>query len=229
MTHNPDSFDQKEELKTLVVRASPFQLLLAWGGALLLLAISLLIYIFSFWLPYRGVPFSGCPTICHRTSDCNVPRCGTRRHPTECSNSRCILPSGHSHFLGASVVIILFFLGLGWAVIALTQSSMRLVLDDKGIVFSHLRRKLNIPWEEFLGISYRGVHTRLGFSATLYSITGDNGIFSFLVSGLPPDTSTRDLEPGTFLLFKISRKDSEKIIEMIQKKTARQPEPERDW
>ncbi len=137
---------------------------------------------------------------------------------------------GHTNFFSASSAFLLAFLGLGWGVIAVYKGTQRIEVDDEGIrFFQWFKDVKDIPWDTFLGITYHGVTTRLGRPATIYSITGDAGICSFVVMGLPPNTSTREMEMGAFLLLHASKEQHEQMLAQIKSQTDQEPEPERAW
>ena len=137
---------------------------------------------------------------------------------------------GHSSFFSASSIFLLLFVGLGWLFVALYKNSLTLEASENGILYKRFRSKdMDITWDTFLGISYHGVTTRLGQEATVYSITGDAGILSYVVKGLPPNTSTREIEMGGFLLLQLTQQENEQLLALIKEHTDQEPESEREW
>lgn len=225
-------------------------ILLHWLSTAILLGASAGVYLFLFWLPYQGITLKRCPSACTYNSDCRVPGCGTptasksteykgddnpqinvdrNKAQITCYRGKCQLAGGHKHFFGAALVFILFFLGLAAGGIAWIKSQMRLDINDDGISFVRLNTRTFIPWDNFLGITFHGVNTRLGQEATVYSLTGDTGILSFMVPGLPPGTSTRELELGSFFFLKVSPEERDELVALIEEKTGSAPEPEYEW
>jgi len=229
-------------LKPLTFQLSSGRVAAHWLVAAGLVAAAVVVYFFLFWLPYQGITLKGCPSACSYNTDCNVPGCGTpiKRQQTQvkgstdiqidrnkaqisCSRGKCQLAGGHKHFFGAAVVFILFFLGL------LAGGATRLTIDDEGIHYHRLHTDLHIPWDSFLGITYHGVNTRMGQDATVYSISGDTGLLSFIVPGLPQNTSTRELELGASFFLKLDTAQRDELVAAIKEKTDTEPEPEYEW
>lgn len=205
----------------------PFrQIALHWGVVTVFLATAITVYLLVFVLPYQGLSLERCPTTCHYDTDCWVPNC-TRK--ARCIRAQCQLAGGHKHFFSAMLIGLFGVLGLLWAGVALFKSRARLTIDDQGLRLIRLHREVFLAWEDFLGITYHGVNTRFGQEATVYSVTGDTGIFSFLTSGLPKGTSTRDLELGALFFFYLSPEDAQQLLQIIQEKTSATPEPEHEW
>jgi hypothetical protein len=103
------------------------------------------------------------------------------------------------------------------------------VIDQEGLHYSRFRKTQLLKWDDFLGITYHGVMTRLGRNATVYSLTGDFGIISLIAPGLPPDTSTREIEMGAFFFISISETQCKQLLELIETHSGKKPEPEREW
>lgn len=205
----------------------PFrQIALHWGVVTVFLATAITVYLLVFVLPYRGLSLERCPTTCHYDTDCWVPNCTQK---ARCIRAQCKLAGGHKHFFSAMLIGLFGVLGLLWAGVALFKSRARLTIDDQGLRLIRLHREVFLAWEDFLGITYHGVNTRFGQEATVYSVTGDTGIFSFLTSGLPKGTSTRDLELGALFFFYLSPEDAQQLLQIIQEKTGATPEPEHEW
>lgn len=205
----------------------PFrQLAFHWGIVATLLAVALSCYLFVFYLPYRGVSLDRCPATCHYDTDCWVPQCSQK---TRCIRAQCQLSGGHKHFFTAMVMGLCLILGVVWSGVALFKTRARLTIDEQGLHLFRLHRDVHISWEDFLGITYHGVNTRFGQEATVYSLTGDTGLFSFLVHGLPKGTSTRELELGALFFFYLSPEDAQRLLAAIKEKAGVEPEPEHDW
>lgn len=223
---------------------------LHWFLTVSLLAASVLTYLFMFWLPIRGITLKGCPSACTYNSDCRVPRCGTpdvrdrsefvgsrepqiriNRNKTQitCFRNRCRLSTGHKQFFGAALVFGLLLLGLGAIALGLFKNSMKMQLGDDGITYTRFNAHIHIPWDEFLGITYHGVNTRTGRDATIYSLSGDTGIISFIVPGLPANTTTRELELSAFFYLKLNREEFASLRTAILEKTGDEPRPEHEW
>lgn len=221
--------------------------MLHWLVSGVLLAAALIVYYSLFVMPYHGITLKGCPSVCSYTSDCSVPGCGTARNTStqirnsddfqanrkqaqvRCYRGKCQLSGGHKHFFGAATVFILLLLGLGAVGITIFKAKMRLDVNEEGIHFYRLHTELHIPWESFLGVTYHGVNTRTGQEATVYSISGDTGIMSFMVPGLPEGTTTRELELGSFFFLQLSREERDQLITLLKDKTDAEPEPEYEW
>lgn len=220
-------------MKAIVFRTSTWNKVFHWTGAISLIVGAILMYFFMLWLPYVNATMTGCPSVCDYDSDCKVEQCGTPKISASCDrdNRKCTMTSGgHTNFFSASSIFLLALLGLGWIGIAIYKTSLRLEADEQGMRYSHwLGNEKITPWDAFLGVTYHGVTTRLGRPATIYSITGDAGIFSYLVMGLPENTSTREIEMGSFLLLKVTSEQSEKLLALIKSQTNQVPEPEREW
>lgn len=215
-----------------MLRSSLGSRLFHWLGASLLLISALLLYVFVLWLPYRGATMRGCPSVCEYPTDCHVAECGSPRMKASCDRElrKCVMGmGGHSVFFSASSMVILTLLGLGWLFIAFYKHKLRLEIHDTGFVFVRMNTPTHVSWESFIGITYHGVTTRLGRAATVYSITGDAGIFSYLIHGLPANTSTRELELGSFLMLHLSPQEHQQILDRIQEQTQQSPEPEKEW
>lgn len=219
-------------MKTMVLRSSLASRLFHWLGALGLLVGAILMYMFIFWIPYQGATMRGCPSVCEYPTDCRVAECGSPRISASCDpeTKKCVMGGGHSSFFSASSIFLLLFVGLGWLFVALYKNSLTLEASENGILYKRFRSKdMDITWDTFLGISYHGVTTRLGQEATVYSITGDAGILSYVVKGLPPNTSTREIEMGGFLLLQLTQQENEQLLALIKEHTDQEPESEREW
>ncbi len=197
-----------------------------WLLSATFLGVALLMYIFIFWLPYRSINLEKCPAACSENSDCWVPGCSKK---TECNSGKCRPASGHKLFLSASGMGFLTILGFLWAFIAYIKTKTLLEVDENGFHFTRPLHNVDIPWDNFLGMSFHGVNTRFGKEATVYSITGDTGLFSFLVLGLPENTSTRELELGAIFFLQLTTEQCDELIKLIEDKTGAEPEPEFEW
>ncbi len=219
-------------MNKLVLRSSLASRMLHWIGALGFLFSAVLIYIFVFLIPYQGATMNGCPSVCEYPTDCRVAECGSPRVSASCDpeTKKCVMGGGHSSFFSASSILSLLLIGLGWLGVAFYKNSLTLEASEDGIRFSRMATQdMNITWDTFLGITFHGVTNRLGQPLTVYSITGDAGILSFIVKGLPPNTSTREIEMGGFLFLNISPEENEKLLALIKEHTDQEPEPEREW
>ncbi len=213
-------------LKTLIFRPTHRQIALNWGLVVLFFSLALTIYITVFWLPYRGVNLEQCPAACSQNSDCWVPGCSPK---TECNGGKCRLATGHKVFFSAAAIFFLIAAGIFWAFMTFMKSKVHLKLSDDGISYRRLLKEVDISWDEFIGISYHGVNTRLAKEATVYSITGETGIFSFIVMGLPEGTSTREIELDSFFFLHLKDDELEALLAFIHTKTGMKPEPEYEW
>jgi hypothetical protein len=213
-------------MKPITFRLPFVQLAFHWGVTLAFFGVALSIYITIFYLPYRGISLERCPPACHYDTDCWIPQCSKA---TRCLRGQCKLDGGHKQFFSATAMGFCLLLGLFWAFVAWMKTRASLRIDEQGLHFIRLHRQIHLAWEDFLGITYHGVNTRFGKDATVYSVTGDTGIFSFLVEGLPKGTSTREMELGSLFFFSLTKEDAEKFFAIIKEKTGASPEPEHDW
>jgi hypothetical protein len=199
---------------------------LFWAVALGLFAGAAGSYYKQFYLPYKGVSFKGCPSTCSYNSDCAVPGCSSK---LRCVQGKCQFPNQHASFLNFTLITLMGLFGAGFAFISYAKQSNSLKVDEKGIHYNSLFKTVSMPWEDFLGISFHGVNTRLGKDATVYSLTGDSGLFSFLSPGLPKGTSTRELSLGSFFWLSLTEEERDKLLEAIEHYTGQKPEPEYEW
>ena len=197
-----------------------------WALSLTLLGISAGSYYKQFYLPYRKVSFKGCPASCTYDSDCAVPGCSSK---LRCIKDRCRFPNQHSRFINFSILTFLGLCGLLAGFVAYAKQANALYVHDKGLRYVGLFKTVEMSWEEFLGVSYHGVNTRFGKDATVYSLTGDSGLFSFLAPGLPKGTSTRELALGSFFWLTLSAEERDELMAAIEQCSGQTPEPEYEW
>lgn len=214
-------------MNKLEFRPAPWRIAVSWVIAVVFLSIAASIYISVFWLPFRGLDLKKCPAACTQNSDCWVPGCSKK---TECHDGKCRPSAGHKVFFSASVMGLLTILGIIWVFLSLFKMKLHMVVDEAGIHFHRVfLADIHIDWESLLGITYHGVNTRLGREATIYSIAGDTGLFSFLVMGLPKGASTREIELGAFFMLHLSAEQHGQLVALIEEKTGHTPEPEHEW
>ena len=213
-------------MKKLVFRTESWRMATHWGISAAFFVVAFVVYAYVFWLPYRGVNLEQCPAACTQNSDCWVPGCSPQ---TECNSGRCRLSTGHKVFFSASAIGFLVIIGGFWFFMAFVKSKIMMQIDENGILYSRWLRDIEMTWDEFIGISYHGVNTRLGKEATVYSITGETGLFSFIVMGLPKNTSTREMELDSFFFLHLTDEEAQQLIDAIEKKTGMKPESEYEW
>ena len=217
-----------------IFRIHPARIFFHWFGVFVSFAIAALAVILLLWLPYRSVSLKACPSFCRYDIDC-WKGCGSKQ--TECFKiandpnglGKCKLASGHKNLLGLALSFCFAVLGGLWAIIAIFQSRSRIEIDEKGLYYRMIRKEIHIPWKELMGVTYHCVNTRLGREATVYSILGDEGLFSFISPGIPEDSMTRELEGGALWFLPLSRRQAKRILTLIKEHTDLTPEPEQEW
>lgn len=215
-------------MKEKTFRQAPWLIVVHWLIALALLGGAIGIYFYVFYIPFKSISLEACPLSCRTSDDCRVEDCPEQ---VECDlkSKKCTIASNHGHFVSAASIFGLGLIGLAWLFIALYITRQQLQIREDGIHYRRLTGNLYIPWDQFLGITFHGVNTRFGTEATIYSIAGDSGIFSFLVKGLPEGTSTREIALGSMFLLHVSKSDADELFQTVEEKAEMKPEPEYEY